>query len=82
MTIHSVLFNPEKLSWAYQNKIEFSGVYCPFCRDTTNHKIKRYTTTRSLYYHLRLEHKKELSIELVTVILHNLSHAVELKMIK
>lgn len=82
MSIHPLILNPEKLLWAYQNKIPFSGVYCPFCRDVTNHKIKRYTTTRSLYYHLRLEHKEELSIESVTVILHNLSHAVELKMIK
>jgi len=82
MSIHQLILNPKKLSWAYQNKIEFSGVYCPFCRNNTNHKIKRYTTTRSLYYHLRLEHKEELSIELVTVILHNLSYAIELLMIK
>ena len=82
MTLHYLLFKPENLSWAYQNKIEFSGVYCPFCRCITNHKIKRYVTTRSLYYHLRLEHKEELSIELVTEILHNLSYAVELMMIK
>ena len=82
MTIHRLILNPEKLPWAYQSKKEFSGVYCPFCRSVTNHKIKRYSTTRALYYHLRLDHKDELSIELVTVILHNLSYAVELRMIK
>jgi len=82
MSIHYLILNPETLSLAYQNKIEFSGVYCPFCRDSTNHKIKRYSTTRSLYYHLRLEHKEELSIEHVTSILHNLSYALELRMIK
>lgn len=82
MSLHSLIFNPEKLSWAYQNRLNVSCLHCPFCKSRSNQKVKRYNTTRSLYYHIRLEHKNETRVDFIISLLHNLSFALELKMIK
>jgi hypothetical protein len=82
MTLHVQIFNPEKLPRAYQNKKEFSGAYCPFCKVNAIRKIRRYKNTRSIYYHIRLEHKDEVSVDVITSILHFLSFAIDLEMIQ
>jgi len=82
MSLQLLLLKPENLPWAYQNRINFSGVYCLFCKVQTKQKTKRFKNLRQLYYHIRLKHKDEQGVDFVISLLHYLSFSLTLRIIK
>lgn len=81
MSIFLQIIKPEALKQPFQDKVDFSGVYCPFCKTYTNNRTHRFKNTRSLWFHLKEFHRYENGIVLVLDVLQQVSVARQLGMI-
>ena len=77
-----VLNKPEIFKKSFQDKGVLNDLKCSYCSSITLNKTKRFSNTRSLYFHLKQFHAQESTLNTVLEILNFVSKARQIGMIK